>query len=226
MTSPRLRATSLFEPLAEDYERWSRWLSFGQDGRWRRAMVEALGVEAGWRLLDVAAGTGLITRQLESRGADVVALDQSPEMLHRASVRGANTVIATGETLPFPDGAFDGLTFGYLMRYVDDLPQALVELARVLHSGGVIGAVEFGRPSGVWLLPWRVYTHIGLVFLGGAISPGWREVGVFLAPSIERFADAWPPDRLAAAWSAAGFIDVRIRRMSLGGGLVVTGRKP
>ena len=226
VTSPRLRATSLFEPLAEDYERWSRWLSFGQDGRWRRAMVDALGVEAGSRFLDVAAGTGLITRQLESRGADVVALDQSPEMLHRASERGANTVIATGERLPFPDGAFDGLTFGYLMRYVDDLSKALVELTRVVCPGGVVGAVEFGRPSGGWLIPWRLYAHIGLPLLGAAISPRWREVGDFLGPSIEGFADAWPPDRLAAAWSAAGLQEVHVRRMSRGGGLVVTAHKP
>ena len=79
-TSPPELARHLFAPIAPTYERWARLLSMGQDARWRRVMVDGLGLSPGSRVLDVAAGTGSITRLMESRGLDVIAVDQSPEM--------------------------------------------------------------------------------------------------------------------------------------------------
>ncbi|MCH8983725.1 MAG: class I SAM-dependent methyltransferase, partial [Acidobacteria bacterium] len=119
MALPGVRTQELFAPLAKDYERWAAVLSMGQDARWRRRMVANLGVEPGDWVLDVAAGTGSITRLLQARGAEVVSLDLTVVMLAHAVDRGATGVIATGEGLPFPDASFDAVTFGYLLRYVE-----------------------------------------------------------------------------------------------------------
>lgn len=225
VTSPPQVARELFAPIASDYERWARLLSMGQDPRWRQAMVDGLDLPPGSRVLDVAAGTGSITRLLQARDLDVVSVDQSDAMLAMA-VRGrARGVISTAERLPFGDGSFDGVTFGYLLRYVDSVGGCLQELTRVLRPGGVVGMVEFGRPRGVWGPAWWAYTRIGLPLAGAVIGSGWREVGRFLGPSIDRFAVTHPTDVLAAEWRAAGLEDVRIRSMSLGGGLVMWGRK-
>lgn len=223
--SPPALASELFAPIAPTYERWARLMSLGQDGRWRRAMVDGLGLAPGSRVLDVAAGTGSITRLIESHGLDVVSADQSLEMTRMAKRQGALAVLATAERLPFSDGVFDGVTFGYLLRYVDDVSRCLEELVRIVRPGGVVGMVEFGRPTGGWHPGWWLYTRALLPTAGAVIRSGWWEVGRFLGPSIDAFAERYPPDRLAAAWKDAGMEDVRFRRMSLGGGLVMWGRR-
>jgi len=149
VSSRKTHARELFAGLPAAYDRAGAALSFGQDPRWRRAMVDALDAPAGARVLDVAAGTGLVTGALRARyDCDVVALDQSPEMLARATARFADdprvqTVIGEAERLPFADGEFDALTFTYLLRYVDDVPATLRELFRVVRPGGLPG----GRPG-------------------------------------------------------------------------------
>ncbi len=188
-------------------------------------MVDGLGLSPGSRVLDVAAGTGSITRLMESRGLDVLSVDQSREMTQLAKRRGAAAVLATAERLPFADGTFDGVTFGYLLRYVDDVSRCLGELVRIVRPGGVVGMVEFGRPRGAWRPGWWLYTRAFLPMAGAVIRSGWWEVGRFLGPSIDEFARRHPPDRLTAEWVAAGMEGVRFRRMSLGGGLVMWGRR-
>ena len=189
-------------------------------------MVGSVLVGAGDRVLDVAAGTGLITRRLGATGAAVVSLDQSQEMLARAVERGATGVVASAEELPFGDDQFAAVTFGYLLRYVESVPDAMAEMTRVVRPGGRVGMVEFGRPSGVWQPLWWGFTRIILPVAGSLISRPWHEVGSFLGPSIDAFADTWPPSRLTEAWEEAGLVDVTVVRMSLGGGLVMTATKP
>lgn len=188
-------------------------------------MVADLSLEPGLRVLDIAAGTGSITRVLAAAGAEVVSLDQSPEMLGRAVERGATGVVATAEELPFSDHSFDAATFGYLLRYVDSVPRAMFEIGRTVRPGGRVGMVEFGRPRGLWQPLWWCYTRIVLPIAGMMISRPWREVGSFLGPSIDAFSARWTPERLAVTWEKAGFAEVRVRRMSLGGGLVMTATK-
>jgi demethylmenaquinone methyltransferase/2-methoxy-6-polyprenyl-1,4-benzoquinol methylase len=179
------------------------------------------GIEPG-RVLDVACGTGLVTRELVRRGCSVVGLDQSPDMLAEARRRLPDVRFVAGEAerLPFADREFDALTFTYLLRYVDDRLATMRELARVVRPGGRIGMVEFGVPSRPALrAAWRGWTRIGLPALGRLVSPAWVEVGRFLGPSIERLY-AEEPD-LAGLWRAAGLHDVQVRRMSFGAGLVM-----
>jgi hypothetical protein len=85
--------------------------------------------------------------------------------------------------------------------------------------------VEFGRPGGVWGPPWWLYTRVGLPVAGTMIGGGWKEVGSFLGPSIDRFAKEWPTERLVEAWRRTGLRDVTVERPSLGGGLLMWASK-
>jgi demethylmenaquinone methyltransferase/2-methoxy-6-polyprenyl-1,4-benzoquinol methylase len=233
--SPRKRhALSLFAGLPGLYGQMGAVMSFGQDPRWRRALVKAIDPRPDQRVLDVATGTGLVAFELVRRGGcSVVGLDQSEDMLAGAAARrsaapelGSHIELVRGEAerLPFPDEQFDALTFTYLLRYVDDRVATMRELARVVKPGGRIGMVEFGVPASPPLrLAWRAHTRVGLPLLGRLASPAWVEVGRFLGPNIERF-HALEPD-LAALWRSAGIDGVQARRMSFGAGLVMWGVK-
>ena len=82
--------------------------------------------------------------------------------------------------------------------------------------------LEFGVPRGLARPAWELWVRIGLPAAGMLISPGWREVGSFLGPSIREFHQA---NDLPVLWRSAGLEGVQSRRMSLGGGLVMWGRK-
>jgi demethylmenaquinone methyltransferase/2-methoxy-6-polyprenyl-1,4-benzoquinol methylase len=225
-TSQRKRhALQLFAGLPARYDRMGALMSFGQDPRWRRALVDAIDPKPGQRVLDVATGTGMVALALAERGAQVIGLDQSEQMLAvaRAKLAGrVELVRGEAERLPFADGEFDALTFTYLLRYVDDRDTTMAELARVVRPGGRIGMVEFGVPDARPLRAlWRAYTRAGLPLLGRLASPAWAEVGRFLGPSIERLY-AQDPD-LVKLWRRAGIDEVSERRMSFGAGVVITG---
>jgi demethylmenaquinone methyltransferase/2-methoxy-6-polyprenyl-1,4-benzoquinol methylase len=221
-------ALELFAPLGPTYDRYAALLSLGQDPRWRRFLVSRLDVGSGDRVLDVATGTGAVAAELiEQKRCAVVGVDQSPEMLAVARQRlsGVQLVEASAERLPFEDASFDGLTFTYLLRYVDDPASTLREVARVVRPGGSIAALEFAVPRGPWHPLWRLYVGVGLPAAGRVLSPAWHEVGDFLGGSIRDFWRRYPLDRQLELWAAAGVEDVRYRRMSLGGGIVFWGRR-
>jgi demethylmenaquinone methyltransferase/2-methoxy-6-polyprenyl-1,4-benzoquinol methylase len=114
----------------------------------------------------------------------------------------------------------------YLLRYVDDPAATLHELARVVRPGGPLASLEFARPAGaVPRALWNVYVDHGLPLLGRAISPGWASVGSFLGGSIRAFYEAYPLERQLELWRGAGVQGVRTRTLSLGGGVVVWGRR-
>jgi demethylmenaquinone methyltransferase/2-methoxy-6-polyprenyl-1,4-benzoquinol methylase len=228
-------ARGLFAPLGPTYDRYASALSFGQDPRWRRFLVSRLPVGPDDTVLDVATGTAAVALELvRQTGCSVVGVDQSREMLDEARRRlllAAETkrvrlVEASAQDLPFEDGSFDGLTAAYLLRYLDDLPVDLRELARVLRPGATAALLDFGVPPGP--LPraaWNLWVDLGLPVLGRAISPGWHEVGRFLGGSIRDFDRRWPMTRLLTTLREAGFDDVRARRLSLGGCTVLWGRR-
>lgn len=226
-------ALELFHGLPSRYDQLSAALSFWQDPRWRRALVNEAAPKAGERVLDVATGTGMVAAELLGRAdCSVVGLDQSPEMLAAARARFANDgarvelIEGQAEELPFADQSFDALTFTYLLRYVDDPPATMRELARVVRPGGRVASLEFGvPPRRVPREAWRFYTAIGLPTLGRIASREWAEVGRFLGPSIRGFYEKHPLERIVGYWEAAGLREVKVRRMSLGGGVVLSARK-
>ena len=157
MIADRTRfARRLFAGIAPQYERMGALLSFGQDARWRRFLVSRTNAVPGARVLDVAAGTQLVSRALAAgRNVRVVALDQSEPMLRagREPNRLAGLddrirpVLGQAERLPFGDDAFDAVSFTYLLRYVDDPGGTVRELARVLRAGRVDRDARVLRPG-------------------------------------------------------------------------------
>jgi demethylmenaquinone methyltransferase/2-methoxy-6-polyprenyl-1,4-benzoquinol methylase len=229
-------ARRLFSGLPARYDRLAAVLSMGQDGRWRREMVDHVVAADPQTVLDVATGPAGVALQVAARtSAHITGIDLSDEMLsmgrHNVRIAGAEDriklVLGQGERLPFPDAAFDALTFTYLLRYVADPAATISELARVIRPGGTIANLEFAVPANVfWRWLWRLYTRVVLP-LGGAVLGGraWFDVGRFLGPNIEDHYRRFPLADHLEAWRVAGITDVNVRSMSLGGGLVMWGTR-
>ena len=229
-------AADLFSGLPRRYDLLAEILSFGQNGRWRNELVTQIAASEPKAILDVATGTAGVAIALATRtGADVTGVDLTESMLARGRERVSAARLeqrvrlqaARAEELPFPDASFDAVSFTYLLRYVRDPAATLRELARVLRPGGVLASLDFYvPPAGAWRAAWWFYTRTvlppaGLV-LGG---PEWWRVGRFLGPNISSFYKAWPLKRIAEAWEDAGVSGVPFKVMSVGGGVVMWGRK-
>jgi demethylmenaquinone methyltransferase / 2-methoxy-6-polyprenyl-1,4-benzoquinol methylase len=235
LTARNRAARELFAPLAASYDRYARLFSFGQDPRWRSALVTRVAVGPKDTVLDVATGTAAVALELaRRRRCRVVGVDQSPEMLAAGRSRvldaGLDHLIelkeARAEELPFADEQFDALTFTYLLRYLDDPLAGLRELVRVVKPGGTVAMVEFFVPRNpLTRIAWEGYVRVGLPLLGGLVSTGWKEVGRFLGPSIREFWARTPLERLLDLWREAGIANVDARPLSLGGGVVVWGAR-
>jgi demethylmenaquinone methyltransferase / 2-methoxy-6-polyprenyl-1,4-benzoquinol methylase len=229
-------AQQLFTPLPDRYDRLAEVLSMGQNGRWRRAMIDRVAPKSPALVLDVASGTAGVALQLAERtSADVVGVDVTIEMLAQGQRNIAaagqadrvQLVVGRGEQLPFRDRTFDALTFTYLLRYVDDPLGTLRELARVVKPGGTVASLEFFLPpSRFWRFMWWLYTRLVLP-VAGWLTGGreWFRVGRFLGPNISGHYRKYPLSWTEEAWREAGFDEVGVRVMSLGGGLIMWGTR-
>jgi demethylmenaquinone methyltransferase/2-methoxy-6-polyprenyl-1,4-benzoquinol methylase len=229
-------ARDIFAGLPRRYDRLAYLLSFGQDRRWRRAVVNRVAAAQPAQLLDVATGpAGVAIAAERETHAFVIGVDLNEPMLAEGArnVRRAGAanrvalVVARAERLPLRNECVDAVTFSYLLRYVEDPAATIAEMARCLRSGGVMASLEFAVPPGGWWRAfWSVYTVLVLPVLGWLTGgPAWWRVGRFLGPSIRAFYARWPVEAQVAAWTQAGLRDVGWRRMSLGGGLVMWGTK-
>jgi demethylmenaquinone methyltransferase/2-methoxy-6-polyprenyl-1,4-benzoquinol methylase len=215
------QVAAMFDDTAERYDRTNDLLSLGQDRRWRRAVVAALDLRPGERLLDLAAGTGTSSEPFHDAGVLTAACDFSHGMLRVGRRRRPDLPFVAGDAtrLPFADGVFDAVTISFGLRNVADPDAALNELRRVTRHGGRLVVCEFSQP--VWA-PWRtVYTE----YLMRALPAVARRVSsnpdayVYLADSIR----AWPDQQaLGLRVRDAGWEDVTYRNLS--GGIVALHR--
>jgi demethylmenaquinone methyltransferase/2-methoxy-6-polyprenyl-1,4-benzoquinol methylase len=229
-------ARSLFRDLPTRYDALAYLLSFGQDRRWRAAVVDRIAAAKPRRVLDVACGPAGVTLAIaQACHAQIVGIDLTEDMLRQglSNVRAAGAAdriklaVARAEELPFADGTFDAISFSYLMRYVDDPAATISELARCLRPGGTIASLEFHVPR--WApahAVWWFYTRFVLP-AAGAITGGraWYRVGRFLGPNISYHYLRHPVGEHVAAWRAAGLDNVRTKSMSFGGGLIMWARR-
>ena len=236
-TDPNRFAQDLFRPLPRRYDLLEELLSFGQNWRWRREMLAHVDGADPKAILDVATGTAGVALAL-TRGTDaqITGIDITEAMLRRGHARVARAgasdrvrlVVGQAERLPFPDSSFDALTFTYLLRYVADPAATLRELERVLEPGAAVASLEFSvPPTRFWRFWWWLYTR-GVLPVAGYVTGGreWGRVGHFLGPNISAHYRRYPVAWTIQAWKDAGLVDVGMRSMSLGGGLVMWARKP
>ena len=223
----------IFSSIADGYDRPALVLSLFQYRRWHRFLLSRLDLAPGARVLDMATGTGALAFDLLARpGVQVVGGDITRQMLIQAQrhVNGRfagrlGLVECSAEAPPFAAEAFDAITFAYLLRYVVDVRATLRALAVLVKPGGTMASLDFAVPRGARYPLWRMYTDAVLPAGGRLFSREWRDVGAFLGPNIREFYRRWPEERLLEAWREAGFRDVRSRRLSLGGAIVIWGRK-
>ena len=229
-------AVDLFHGLPRRYDLLAEILSFGQNGQWRRELVTQVSSSEPKAILDVATGTAGVAIALAKRtGGDVTGVDLTESMLARGRERVRSAGLdhriklqaGRAEELPFPSASFDAVSFTYLLRYVQDPAATVTELARVLRPGGILASLDFFVPlNPAWRAAWWLYTRAVLPSAGFAFGGSeWWRVGRFLGPNISSFYRAWPLVRIIEAWEAAGITGVQFKVMSVGGGLVMWGRK-
>ncbi len=202
---------SMFDAIAGRYELVNRLMTFGLDARWRRRVVADLRLARGSVVLDVAAGTGDLSRELARQGLRPIATDLSYNMLaHAHDV--ADRVQADALTLPFATASVDGATCGYALRNFTDLAGTLAEIGRVVRPGGRISILEVAEPrGGLWRAGFRLWFRRIVPLLGGLLSD--RQAYRYLPASTAYLPDA---AGVAALLRDGGFTTVN-HRVILGG---------
>jgi len=217
----RLFVRGVFDGIAGAYDLLNHLLSAGADRRWRRRTIDALRPLPGWRILDLATGTGDLGLNAAGREGRirVVGVDPSRRMLQRgmdkAAKRPVTMVFCTGEAehLPFSDGLFDGIVVGFGIRNVTNLHAGLHEMHRLLRPSGQAVILEFSRPR-VFLLR-HIYAfyfaHI-LPVIGRIISRSPNAYR-YLYESVMAFPEG---PAFCQHLADAGFVDVVERRLTFG----------
>ena len=230
----------LFATIADRYDFITRFLSYGQDQRWKRRLIQLARLQASDRVLDLACGTGDIVFAAAPHVERAVGLDVTHRMLQLARVRsgaplkgrptdepaivghpftGCHAQFVTGDmlALPFPDRSFTVVTIGYGLRNVPNLKQSLEEIQRVLAPRGRVLSLDFNRPSnpivrGAYL----VYLTVVGSALGFALH-GDPDTYRYIPESIRNYPGA---AGVARMMEEMGFTDVRVVRV-LGGFMAI-----
>lgn len=206
------QVAAMFDGVADRYDRTNTMMSLGQDRRWRRHVTRALQPAPGQRLLDVAAGTAVSTKELAATGAWCVAADFSIGMLQAGRHRGVPMVAADALALPFADASFDSVTITFGLRNVVEPAVALSEFARVTRPGGQLLVCEFSTPRRPFRGGYRWYLKHVLPSMARRFSSN-PEAYTYLGETI----NAWPDQReLARLITEAGWTDVAWRNMTFG----------
>ena len=210
----------MFDTIAPRYDMVNRIMTFRLDVRWRRHAVRALSLPAGSTVLDLASGTGDLCVDLAAVGLRPVSVDLSFGMLS-ADRSGAPRVQADILRLPMPDGSVDGVTCGFALRNLVDLPRFFAELARVVRPGGRIALLDVGIPHNP-VIRWGNNIYFGKVVpkIGALLSdgPAYR----YLPKSV-----AYLPSRqqMLTDLRLAGFTDATHRQLSGGLTQLMTGTR-
>ena len=221
-----------FDEMAPSYEWIIRFMSLGAGDRYRRRVLKRAGLSQGMQVLDVACGTGAISRQavrLTGECSHVIGVDQSKAMLcetrnHVNKTHAAPSPLVQGlaETLPFADCSFDFLSMGYALRHVSDLNVTLAEYFRVLRPGGRLAILEFVRPasrlgfSAVHFFLYRVVPRVAL------IRSGKRQGHEFMRYCWGTVDKSVPQGAILAAIERCGFENARYERQFMLGNYMAT----
>jgi demethylmenaquinone methyltransferase/2-methoxy-6-polyprenyl-1,4-benzoquinol methylase len=219
----------MFDAIANRYDLMNRVMTLGQDQQWRKFVVRTAGDPGNGRTLDLATGTGDIAALMAKTHplARVVAGDFSLNMLKEAKTRFAGKDIfwhaCDANALPFADGSFASVTFGYLLRNVDDAGRVLREVHRVLRPGGKVVCLDTTPPQKNLLYPLvRCYFRFGIPIMGKMIADDAAAYAYLTGSTM----DFYRAEELAELFMAAGFTNVGYRKFMLGTIGVHWGGKP
>lgn len=212
---------AMFDRVAPSYERLNRYISGGQDRRWRERMVRDLDLPAGSRILDLACGTGDLCRDLQRvAGHRPIGIDFSAGMLAHAHTD-APLVRGDALRLPTPDGAADGVTCGFALRNFTSLPEFFAECARVLRPGGRFAFLDPARPR---FAPFRIgndlWFHRIVPRIGAAL--GDADAYRYLPASTAYLPE---PEEMLTMLRRAGLVDLRRVTLMLGAVQLITGTR-
>lgn len=221
----------MFDRIAPVYDAMNTLMTAGIDARWRRDAIEAADLRPGMAALDVACGTGMLTRAAAARvgpAGEAIGVDVSEGMLARArrhrSPAGAavpSFVNADALALPFADGRFDAVTIGFGLRNMPDYRAALAEMRRVTKQGGRVVVLEIAvprrGPASLLFRTWfeRIVPRLGRLAGGGG---AYR----YLPTSVVAYP---PPEAIAGLMREIGLEPVRWRRLTTGMATLHVGRR-
>jgi demethylmenaquinone methyltransferase/2-methoxy-6-polyprenyl-1,4-benzoquinol methylase len=209
---------NMFSAIADKYDFQNTLLSFNRDKHWRKFAVSKTGVTGGESILDVATGTGKLALDLAEKTGEkgeVIGIDFCREMLLKARGKKENVelVMATSDSLPFPNDTFDCATIGFALRNVTDMAKTLQETTRAIKPGGKVVCLEFSRPRNrIFQKIYRLYLFNVLPLIGGLLS-GHKEAYTYLPRSIEEFPG---PEELKLTMEGIGLKDVQFYPLTWG----------
>jgi demethylmenaquinone methyltransferase/2-methoxy-6-polyprenyl-1,4-benzoquinol methylase len=204
--------TAMFDAIAPRYDLVNRVMTFRMDVAWRRTTVTSLALPRRSIVVDLASGTGDLSRELRVKDIEAVSVDLSEGML-RADRSGVPRVRADVLRLPLRDGDVDGATCGFALRNLRDLPTFFAELARVVRPGGRVALLEVATPTNPFL-KWGHGIYFGKVvpFIGARLSDA--DAYRYLPRSVAYLPT---PTALTGQLRDAGFPDAT--RVALSGGI-------
>ena len=213
----------MFDDIAPTYDRLNHILSMSIDKLWRRRVVRIVRNLKAVKIVDMATGTGDLAIAMAKKiaGSTICGIDLSPEMLEvarqKVARQGLNQRISlmegNAEKLEVESSSVDAITIAFGIRNFENKEKCLVELHRVLNSGGHLVILEFSNPTNR-LIGWlyRIYSHKILPFVGGLISRN-RSAYEYLPNSVDSFPN---PDAFMEMIRAAGFTNISRRSQSFG----------
>jgi demethylmenaquinone methyltransferase/2-methoxy-6-polyprenyl-1,4-benzoquinol methylase len=220
---------AVFDSVADNYDLMNDLMSFGVHRLWKRYAINMAGIRPGQRILDLAGGTGDLTRlmaPLTGPGGHVVLSDINAAMLNKGRSalldRGISGNVSfaqvNAEQLPFPDNSFDLVTIAFGLRNITDKQGALCAMQRVLRPGGRLLVLEFSRPAAALKPAYDFYSFSILPRLGRLVA---RDAGSYryLAESIRMHPDQ---QTLQGMLEQAGFEQCDYHNLS--GGIVAIHR--
>lgn len=211
----------MFDSIARRYDLTNDVAALGQVRMWRAKMVEALELQPGECVLDLAAGTGTSSAAIADAGAQVVAADFSLGMMQEGRRRGAPVpfVGADAEHLPLADDSVDAAVISFGLRNVQHPRAALAEMTRVVRPGGRVVVCEFSRPTSTVLRGiYERYLLRALPAVASKVATS-SEAYDYLAESILD----WPDQEELKGWFAAAGLE-RVQYRNLTGGIVALHR--
>ena len=205
----------VFQLVAPRYDLMNDFMSFGTHRIWKSMFVNQVQFKTSDIIVDLAGGTGDIARKLQKKGAQVMVVDASIEMIQqgqKSNVAPVDNIVAIGEKLPFADDSIDHLTISFGIRNMTSIDNALREIHRVLKPGGKYYCLEFSKPMMPLRFFYNIYNRYIIPRLGAMVA-GQPEAYQYLIESIQRFPDQQTMKKLI---EDAGFQRVTYKNLFLG----------